>query len=248
MVIKITDMYKNYGRGSSAVTALRKVNLEICPGEIIAIMGPSGSGKSTLMNIIGCLDRPTKGIYRFKGKNVNSLNDNQLAELRNKHIGFVFQNFNLLSRATALTNVELPMIYAGTPARKRRTIAMELLEVVGLQDRINHKPSELSGGQKQRVAVARALVNHPAVLLADEPTGNLDSKTGAEIMKLFDTLNGIGVTVILVTHDREVANYARRVVYIRDGEIVSDTRTSKESGEGKIPDQMPAGPKYPPSF
>ena len=227
-VINIINMDKFYGRGNSAVAALKKINLRIQPGEIVAIMGPSGSGKSTLMNIIGCLDRPTRGTYEFNGRNITRIGDNQLAEIRNQHIGFVFQNFNLLSRSTALANVELPMIYAGVPARKRRRVATELLEVVGLKDRIYHKPNELSGGQKQRVAVARALVNHPSVLLADESTGNLDTKSGNEVMKLFDTLNAIGVTVVLVTHDMDVARYARRTVYIRDGEIVSDTRHSRE--------------------
>lgn len=237
MVITLKDIDKYYGRGSSVVAALKKINLNIAQGEIIAIMGPSGSGKSTLMNIIGCLDRPTRGIYEFNGHNVNKLNDNQLAELRNKHIGFVFQNFNLLPRAIALANVELPMIYAGIPKRKRRRVAMELMEVVGLKDRAFHKPNELSGGQKQRVAIARSLVNHPSILLADEPTGNLDTQSGTEIMQLFETLNSIGVTVVLVTHDRDVANYARRVVYIRDGEIISDTgKSTANTRERSMPD------------
>lgn len=222
MVIKIRDMDKFYGRGISTVYALKKININISQGEIVAIMGPSGSGKSTLMNIIGFLDRPSRGIYEFQARNINKLTDNKLAQLRNQHIGFVFQNFNLLSRATALANVELPMLYAGIPARKRRKIAMELLEVVGLKERIQHLPSELSGGQKQRVAIARSLVNHPTVLLADEPTGNLDTDSGAEIMRLFDTLNSIGVTVVIVTHDAEVARFARRILYIRDGVLVSD--------------------------
>jgi len=197
-------------------------------------MGPSGSGKSTLMNIIGCLDKPTKGIYEFNGRKVNTLNDNQLAVLRNKHIGFVFQNFNLLPRSTAIANVELPLIYAGVPGSKRRRVATELLEMVGLKERIYHKPSELSGGQKQRVAVARALVNHPSILLADEPTGNLDTRSGAEIMKLFKTLNSIGVTVVLVTHEKEVASHARRIIYIRDGAIVSDNGIRKNRREQRF--------------
>lgn len=200
----------------------------------MAIMGPSGSGKSTLMNIIGFLDRPSRGIYEFQNKNINNLTDNNLAQLRNQYIGFVFQNFNLLSRATALANVELPMLYAGVPGRKRRKIALELLEVVGLKERVNHMPNELSGGQKQRVAIARALVNHPAVLLADEPTGNLDTHSGQEIMKLFETLNCIGVTVVIVTHDDDVARYARRVLYIRDGVLVSDEKTNH--GSDKVAD------------
>ncbi|WP_418790284.1 ABC transporter ATP-binding protein [Phosphitispora sp. TUW77] len=232
MIIHLSDMYKIYGLKNNRVSALKNINLEIGSGEMLSIMGPSGSGKSTLMNIIGFLDRPTSGIYKFKGRDISHLNDNQLARLRNQYIGFVFQNFNLLSRSTALRNVELPMIYAGISPGKRHSIAMELLEVVGLKDRVNHYPNELSGGQKQRVAIARALVNHPAVLLADEPTGNLDSRSGTEIIRLFDTLNSIGVTVIIVTHDSDVAIQTRRIVYIRDGEIVSDvasTNTNKDS-------------------
>lgn len=223
MVIRLSKMYKHYGRGASKVSALKEINLDIAQGEILAIMGPSGSGKSTLMNVIGFLDRPSVGIYEFNGERVDGLNDNQLAVLRNKHVGFVFQNFNLLPRYTAMANVEVPLIYAGVPSHKRHRIAAELLEVVGLKDRMYHKSNELSGGQKQRVAIARALVNHPAIILADEPTGNLDTKSGQEIMKLFDTLNSIGVTVVLVTHDNEIADFAKRVIYIRDGEIVSDT-------------------------
>lgn len=228
MVISITEMFKYYGRGTSAVSALKDINLQISRGEIAAIMGPSGSGKSTLMNIIGFLDRPSKGMYEFNGERVDRLNDNQLAVLRNRQVGFVFQNFNLLPRYTALANVEVPLIYAGIPARKRHKVAVEMLEVVGLKDRMNHRSNELSGGQKQRVAIARALVNHPSIILADEPTGNLDTKSGVEIMKLFNTLNSIGVTIILITHDNEIANYAKRVIYIRDGEIVSDTVKRKE--------------------
>ncbi len=228
MAIKLTEMCKYYGRGASKVSALKEINLEITQGEIIAIMGPSGSGKSTLMNVIGFLDRPSAGIYEFNGKRVDGLNDNQLAALRNRHVGFVFQNFNLLPRYTALANVEVPLIYSGVPARKRHKIAAELLEVVGLKDRMNHKSNELSGGQKQRVAIARALANHPSLILADEPTGNLDTKSGKEIMKLFDTLNSIGVTVVLVTHDQEIADYARRVLYIRDGLIESDSGIRKQ--------------------
>jgi len=238
MVIKFCDMEKFYGHGNSSVHALKNVNLHINSGEIVAIMGPSGSGKSTLMNIIGCLDRPSSGLYEFRTKNINKLSDNKLAQLRNQHIGFVFQNFNLLARATALANVELPMLYCGIPGRKRRKIALELLEVVGLKERVDHLPSELSGGQKQRVAIARALVNHPTVLLADEPTGNLDSHSGSEIMKLFETLNSIGVTVVIVTHDDEVAHFARRVLYIRDGVVVSDKKIRPEITNQPMPDAI----------
>lgn len=227
MTIRLSEMYKDYGRGVSKVSALKEINLQITQGEILAIMGPSGSGKSTLMNVIGFLDRPSAGIYEFNGKRVDGLTENQLAVLRNKHVGFVFQNFNLLPRYTALANVEVPLIYSGVPAHKRHKIASELLEVVGLKDRMHHKSNELSGGQKQRVAIARALANHPSLILADEPTGNLDTKSGREIMKLFDTLNSIGVTVVLVTHDQEIADYARRVIYIRDGLIESDSGPSK---------------------
>lgn len=235
MLIHVADMYKYYGRGRFIVAALEEINLKIKAGELLSIMGPSGSGKSTLMNIIGCLDSPTVGHYFFEGRDVIGLNNNELAELRNRKIGFVFQNFNLLARATALDNVELPLLYAGAPARKRRRVAVELLELVGLKDRMLHKPNELSGGQKQRVAIARALVNNPSIILADEPTGNLDTKSGAEIIKLFNTLNGIGVTVVLVTHDREIAEQTRRTIFIRDGQIVSDT-------EKKPGDQIPRFP------
>jgi len=235
MVIDLTALDKLFGRGTAAFAALKNINLKITQSEIIAIMGPSGSGKSTLMNIIGCLDRPTSGAYEFNGQRVDNLTDNELAVVRNKHIGFVFQNFNLLARYSALANVELPMLYAGVPARKRRRVAVELLEVVGLKHRIHHRPNELSGGQKQRVAIARALVNHPSVVLADEPTGNLDSRSGKEIMDLFDTLNSIGVTVVLVTHDIAVANYARRIVTIRDGEIIADSPAPRRKDRDWIP-------------
>lgn len=235
MIIHISNMYKFYGLKNNRVSALKHIGLDIASGEMLSIMGPSGSGKSTLMNILGCLDRPTSGVYEFKGRDISSLNDNELAVLRNQYIGFVFQNFNLLSRSTALANVELPMVYAGIAARKRHNVAKELLEVVGLKDRMNHYPNELSGGQKQRVAIARALVNHPAVLLADEPTGNLDTRSGTEVIKLFDTLNSIGVTVVLVTHDRDVAVQTRRIVYVRDGEIVSDVSGSSIKKDQRIP-------------
>jgi putative ABC transport system ATP-binding protein len=208
--------------GAEIVHALRGVSLEIARGEYVAIMGPSGSGKSTLMNVLGCLDTPTEGTYELNGTHVSQMNDNHLAEVRNREIGFVFQTFNLLARATALRNVELPLIYAGVPAYERRQIALNALTQVGLADRIHHKPNELSGGQRQRVAIARALVNSPAILLADEPTGNLDSKTGNEIMALFEDLSRKGNTIILVTHEEDIARHARRVVRLHDGLISSD--------------------------
>src|SRR5689334_23265265 len=208
--------------GTETVHALRDVSLEIQRGEYVAIMGPSGSGKSTMMNLIGCLDTATSGRYELNGIGVSDMNDNQLAEIRNREIGFVFQTFNLLSRSNALHNVELPLIYAGVPAEERRQVALDALTQVGLADRIHHKPNELSGGQRQRVAVARALVNKPSILLADEPTGNLDTKTGSEILALFDELSRKGNTLIVVTHEEDVARHARRILRIRDGLIASD--------------------------
>jgi putative ABC transport system ATP-binding protein len=222
-VIVVEDLWRTYDMGlEQQVQALRGVSLTIKHNEYVAIMGPSGSGKSTLMNLIGCLDTPSKGKYWLNGQLVSDLNDDELARIRNKEIGFVFQTFNLLSRSTSLHNVELPMIYNGTPAAERIVRAKEALRAVGLESRMLHKPNELSGGQRQRVAVARALVNHPSIILADEPTGNLDSKTSVEIMTLFDHLHEIGNTVVLVTHEPDIAEYAHRIVHIRDGQIFSD--------------------------
>lgn len=222
-VIVVEGLWKTYDMGSEQqVQALRGVNLRIRHNEYVAIMGPSGSGKSTLMNLIGCLDSPTKGNYWLNGHLVSELNDDELARIRNKEIGFVFQTFNLLARATALHNVELPLIYNGTPAEERLERARAVLRSVNLEDRMMHRPNELSGGQRQRVAIARALINHPTIILADEPTGNLDSKTGEEIMALFDDLHSKGNTIVLVTHEPDIAEYAHRVVHIRDGEIASD--------------------------
>jgi putative ABC transport system ATP-binding protein len=222
-IIVVEDLWRTYDMGSEQqVQALRGVSVRIKRNEYVAIMGPSGSGKSTLMNLIGCLDTPSRGRYWLNGQLVSELDDDQLARIRNKEIGFVFQTFNLLARATSLHNVELPLIYNGTPAADRIIRAKEALTSVGLESRMNHKPNELSGGQRQRVAIARALVNHPSIILADEPTGNLDSKTGVEIMALFDSLHAQGNTIVLVTHEPDIAEYAHRVVHIRDGQIFSD--------------------------
>ena len=227
IVIFTEGLTKTYEMGAEKVYALRGVDLEIARGDYVAIMGPSGSGKSTLMNLIGCLDSPSSGSYWLAGRLVSALDDDELAYIRNKEIGFVFQTFNLLPRATSLHNVELPLIYNGTPAEERMERAKEALRKVELGDRMMHKPNELSGGQRQRVAVARALVNKPSILLADEPTGNLDSKTGAEIMTLFEKLHEQGNTIILVTHELDVAAHAHRIIHIRDGRIHSDERTRK---------------------
>jgi len=221
-LIRLADITRRYEMGSETVHALRGVNLEIQRGEYVAIMGPSGSGKSTLMNLLGCLDTPSSGIYELNNVNVSDMDDNELAEVRNREIGFVFQTFNLLPRANALRNVELPLIYAGVSSEERRQKALDTLASVGLADRVHHKPNEMSGGQRQRVAVARALVNSPSILLADEPTGNLDSKTGEEIMALFATLSSKGHTIFVVTHEEDIARHARRIIRIRDGLIAAD--------------------------
>jgi len=220
VLIEIRDLVKTYEMGTVQVKALDGVDVDVERGDYVAIMGPSGSGKSTLMNLIGCLDTPTSGTYRLNDKLVNELDDDELARIRNREIGFVFQTFNLLARTSALENVEVPLIYAGMPRSERRKRAREVLEQVGLGDRMSHQPSELSGGQRQRVAVARALVNGPSILLADEPTGNLDSRTGEEIMALFDDLNRNGNTIILVTHEEDIAAHARNVIRLRDGKVV----------------------------
>ncbi len=218
----MVDLVKTYDMGAELVHALRGASLDIETNEYVAIMGPSGSGKSTLMNIVGCLDTPSSGLYQFGGENVSEMDDNELANIRNRKIGFVFQTFNLLPRSTALHNVELPLIYAGVPSHERRDRAAQALVSVGLGDRMSHKPNELSGGQRQRVAVARALVNNPSIILADEPTGNLDSKTGIEIMQLFSELHDKGNTVILVTHEEDIAEHAHRIVRLFDGKILTD--------------------------
>jgi putative ABC transport system ATP-binding protein len=225
-LIRLQNISRRYKMGAEIVHALRGVSLEIARGEYVAIMGPSGSGKSTMMNVLGCLDTPTEGTYELNGVQVSEMNDNHLAEIRNREIGFVFQTFNLLARSSALRNVELPLIYAGVTAHERRKLALDALSQVGLADRVHHRPNELSGGQRQRVAVARALVNNPAILLADEPTGNLDSKTGNEIMALFEELSRKGNTIILVTHEEEIALHARRVIRLHDGLIASDKETA----------------------
>ncbi len=223
-MITTHDLWKTYVMGEEEIHALRGLSINIDRGEYVAIMGPSGSGKSTLMNLIGCLDTPTKGSYQLNGKEVAAMNDDELARIRNEEIGFVFQTFNLLPRATALHNVELPLVYAGVSAKDRHTRAMQALEKVELTSRSTHRPNELSGGQRQRVAIARALVNNPSILLADEPTGNLDSKTGVEIMAVFSRLHQGGNTIILVTHEADIAAHAHRVIYVRDGQVEKDVK------------------------
>ena len=231
IVIDIENITKHYVMGEETVHALRGVSLQIHRNDYLAIMGPSGSGKSTLMNMLGCLDTPSSGRYEFNGKDVSAMNDDELATIRNHEIGFVFQTFNLLPRSTSLRNVELPLIYAGVDPETREERAAESLRAVGLADRIHHKPNELSGGQRQRVAIARALVNNPSIILADEPTGNLDSKTGEEIMSLLENLYQQGNTIILVTHEADIARHARRVVYLRDGLVESDTTADQSEIE-----------------
>ncbi|MBE3592473.1 MAG: ABC transporter ATP-binding protein [Thermoanaerobacter sp.] len=222
-MIELSKVKKVYNLGKTQVDALKDVSLKIDKGEYVAIVGPSGSGKSTLMNIIGLLDKPTSGSYKLNGTEVSTLSDDQLAYLRNRQIGFVFQSFNLLSKLNALANVELPMLYAKIPSKERRQRALRALEIVGLSERIHHKPNELSGGQQQRVAIARAIVMNPSFLLADEPTGNLDTASSVEIMKIFYQLNESGTTIVMVTHEQDIANHAKRIVRLRDGNIIQDT-------------------------
>ena len=228
-LIETRDLWKTYRMGSEEIHALQGVSIEIEPAEYVAIMGPSGSGKSTLMNLIGCLDTPSRGSYLLNGHQVRELDDDELARIRNEEIGFVFQTFNLLPRATALHNVELPLVYAGVSGADRRARALEALNLVELADRVTHRPNELSGGQRQRVAIARALVNRPSILLADEPTGNLDSKTGLEIMTLFERLHATGNTIVLITHEPEVAEYAHRIIHLRDGRVERDVHQRHRS-------------------
>ncbi|MEO8076954.1 MAG: ABC transporter ATP-binding protein [Acidobacteriota bacterium] len=241
-LIETRDLWKTYVMGEEEIHALRGVSIEILRGEYVAIMGPSGSGKSTLMNLVGCLDTPSKGSYLLNDKEVASMNDDELARIRNEEIGFVFQTFNLLPRATALHNVELPLIYAGVSGKVRQERAKAALEKVELTSRATHRPSELSGGQRQRVAIARALVNNPSILLADEPTGNLDSKTGTEIMALFARLHETGNTIIVVTHEPDIAAYAHRVIHIRDGQVEKDVRRAASGSSND-----PATVRSPPS-
>lgn len=221
-MIELSNVTKTYRMGEVDITVLSNVSLSVRSGELIAIMGPSGSGKSTLMNIIGCLDRPTNGTYRFEDREISAMTDDELASIRNVKIGFVFQTFNLLPRFSALKNVEVPLVYSGVPARLRKERAIPLLQQVGLSDRMNHRPTELSGGQQQRVSIARALVNHPPLLLADEPTGNLDSRSGSEILNILTGLNEQGVTIMIVTHDKDVAARCKRIINLKDGQIIND--------------------------
>ncbi len=222
MVLELREIYKDYMQGKEAVPVLRDINLCVDEGEYLAIMGPSGSGKSTLMNIIGCLDRQTSGMFIFDDTNISSCRDKELSEIRNKKIGFVFQNFNLLPRQSALENVELPLLYAGVNKKERREMAKSALIKVGLEERMNFRPTQLSGGQKQRVAIARAMVNSPRLLLADEPTGALDTKSGEQVMELFKELNDEGVTIVMITHEKEIADHAKRIMFIRDGELTDN--------------------------
>lgn len=226
-MIVLKDIKKRYQMGDQSIEALRGASLSIKEGEFISIMGPSGSGKSTLMNIIGCLDRPTSGSYKFDNKEVSQLNDDELASIRNEKIGFIFQSFNLLPRFTAIKNVELPLIYSRVSSNEWHKTALDAMKSVGLENRLNHKPSELSGGQQQRVAIARALVNNPSIILADEPTGNLDSKSGEQIMKILQGLNeDKGVTIILVTHEPNIAQFSKRIIHIKDGAVIKDEKVT----------------------
>lgn len=233
-ILRLENIYKQYNQGELSVTALNNINLTVNEGEFVSIMGSSGSGKSTMMNILGCLDSPTEGLYLLEGEDVSKYNDSKLAEVRNKKIGFVFQSFNLLPKMTAIENVELPMVYSNVPIKIRHEKAKAALEKVGLEKRIHHKPNELSGGQRQRVAIARALVNNPAIIMADEPTGNLDSKSTFEIMEIFQRLNDEGTTIVMVTHEPDVATYTKRIVTFKDGNIINDAPVTERTiaGEG----------------
>ena len=231
MIIEIKDLIKDYKMGEISVRALRGINLQIKRNEFVSIMGPSGSGKSTLMNILGCLDTPSEGLFLFDGIDISSVDDDELSTIRNKKIGFIFQTFNLLPKINSLHNVELPLIYAGIEKEERHEIAKKALERVGLLDRMDHKPSELSGGQRQRVAIARALVNNPGIILADEPTGNLDSKTGEEIMAIFNELHREGNTIILITHEMDIAQHSQRIIFLKDGLIQSDELIKKKNNK-----------------
>ncbi len=238
-VISLKEIHKTYETGKISVRALKESNLDIDPGEFVAIMGPSGSGKSTLMNILGCLDRPTGGSYLLDGQEVANLSQMDLAKIRNRKIGFVFQTFNLLPRLSVLRNVELPMLYAGEGQAKRKERALDALAKVGLADRIDHKPNEISGGQKQRVAIARALVNKPTIILADEPTGNLDTRSGEEVMEIFQELNREGVTIVLVTHEPDIARHAARIVAFRDGRLVKDEQVANRVDARDVLAELP---------